>query len=158
MPWLLVDDKIRNHPKVLAAGPLAGWQCILGLGYASEYLTDGFIPRAALRALVPNQPPKTTLRLAGVLVQVGLWEERDGGYQIHDDLDYQPTAARVRALQEGGAVESGVQLFDVKRGESPGMRYLRFERWLEEVGARAEFLVSEGLSSGHAARGAITFA
>lgn len=30
-------------------------------------------------------------------------------------------------------VESGVQTFDVKRGESPGMRYLRFRRWLEDV-------------------------
>ena len=29
--------------------------------------------------------------------------------------------------------ESGVQTFDVKRGESPGMRYLRFRRWLEEI-------------------------
>jgi Holliday junction resolvasome RuvABC endonuclease subunit len=37
------------------------------------------------------------------------------------------------ALLEGGHVESGVQLFDVKRGESPGMRYLRFNRWLEEM-------------------------
>lgn len=29
--------------------------------------------------------------------------------------------------------ESGVQVFDVKRGESPGMRYLRFRRWIEDV-------------------------
>ncbi len=68
MPWVLVDDKMRNHPKVLAAGPLASWQFIAGLGYASEYLTDGFIPTAALRALVPNQQSKTTLRLAEALV------------------------------------------------------------------------------------------
>jgi crossover junction endodeoxyribonuclease RuvC len=37
------------------------------------------------------------------------------------------------ALLEDGHVESGVQVFDVKRGESPGMRYLRFNRWLEEM-------------------------
>jgi len=37
------------------------------------------------------------------------------------------------ALLEAGHVESGVQVFDVKRGESPGMRYLRFNRWLEEM-------------------------
>ena len=30
-------------------------------------------------------------------------------------------------------LESGVQIFDVKRGESPGMRYLRFRRWLEDI-------------------------
>lgn len=30
-------------------------------------------------------------------------------------------------------VESGTQRFDVKRGESPGMRFLRFRRWLADM-------------------------
>lgn len=38
------------------------------------------------------------------------------------------------ALREHGRIESGVQVFDVKRGESPGMRYVRFNRWLEGFG------------------------
>ena len=29
-----------------------------------------------------------------------------------------------------GRLESGVQVFDLKRGESPGMRFLRFNFWL----------------------------
>jgi Holliday junction resolvasome RuvABC endonuclease subunit len=37
------------------------------------------------------------------------------------------------AMLEGGRIESGVQISDVKRGESPGMRYIRFNRWLEEI-------------------------
>lgn len=37
------------------------------------------------------------------------------------------------ALSEQGRIESGVQVFDVKRGESPGMRYVRFNRWLDEI-------------------------
>lgn len=37
------------------------------------------------------------------------------------------------ALAEDGRLESGVQVFDVKRGESPGMRYVRFNRWLQET-------------------------
>jgi len=37
------------------------------------------------------------------------------------------------ALSEGGRIESGVQDFSPKRGESPGMRYLMFRRWLVEV-------------------------
>lgn len=32
-----------------------------------------------------------------------------------------------------GSVTSGVQLFDVRRGESPGMRFLRCRRWLAEM-------------------------
>jgi crossover junction endodeoxyribonuclease RuvC len=37
------------------------------------------------------------------------------------------------ALGDGVRIESGVQVFAVGRGESPGMRYLRFNRWLEEM-------------------------
>jgi crossover junction endodeoxyribonuclease RuvC len=37
------------------------------------------------------------------------------------------------ALWDGYRRESGVQLFEVKRGESPGMRYVRFRRWLQDV-------------------------
>lgn len=37
------------------------------------------------------------------------------------------------ALMENDRLESGVQVFDVKRGESPGMRYVRFNRWLQSV-------------------------
>jgi hypothetical protein len=39
--------------------------------------------------------------------------------------------------------ESGVQTFDLKRGESPGMRYVRFRRWLEEVATGVELIVYE---------------
>lgn len=37
------------------------------------------------------------------------------------------------ALREGDHLESGVQTFEVKRGESPGMRYLAFRRWLRQI-------------------------
>lgn len=40
-------------------------------------------------------------------------------------------------------MESGVQVFDVKRGESPGMRYLRFRRWLEDMTRQATLVVYE---------------
>lgn len=110
MPWILVDDKMRNHPKVLEAGPLAAWQFVAGLGYASEYLTDGFIPTAALAALVPNQSSKVTRQLTETLVRVGMWEERDGGYQIHDYHDYQPTAAEVQQKRAAAAARKAAWL------------------------------------------------
>jgi Holliday junction resolvasome RuvABC endonuclease subunit len=39
------------------------------------------------------------------------------------------------ALRENGRTFSGVQVCDVKRGESPGMRFVRLTRWLDEIGA-----------------------
>lgn len=56
-----------------------------------------------------------------------------------------------------GFVTSGVQTFDVRRGESPGMRFLRCRRWLAEVlqpggpivvGARQLSWDSEGYGAG----------
>jgi Holliday junction resolvasome RuvABC endonuclease subunit len=54
-------------------------------------------------------------------------------------------AAGARNPEGWKLVESGVQVFDVKRGESPGMRYLRFSRWLVEVFdlARPDFAIYE---------------
>jgi crossover junction endodeoxyribonuclease RuvC len=37
------------------------------------------------------------------------------------------------ALQHDGREESGVQAFDLQRGESPGMRFVRFNAWLREI-------------------------
>ena len=37
------------------------------------------------------------------------------------------------AALDGGHIESGVQTFELSRGESPGMRFIRFRRWLEEM-------------------------
>jgi Holliday junction resolvasome RuvABC endonuclease subunit len=45
-----------------------------------------------------------------------------------------------------GRDESGVQTFDVKRGESPGMRYVRFNAWLGQWapdGWRPDLIVYE---------------
>jgi hypothetical protein len=44
------------------------------------------------------------------------------------------------ALLEDGRVESGVQAFELRRGESPGMRFIRFNRWLAELVDRAAAL------------------
>jgi hypothetical protein len=40
-------------------------------------------------------------------------------------------------LVENARLESGTVLCDVKRGESCGMRYVRFSRWLGEMALRA---------------------
>lgn len=66
------------------------------------------------------------------------------------------------AVSDQGRVDSGVQVFDLKRGESPGMRYLRFGRWLSEMayfrgGRLPELLVYEAAHyrGGHATEVAV---
>lgn len=36
------------------------------------------------------------------------------------------------AIDANSGIESGVQVFDVRRGESPGMRYMRFNGWMSQ--------------------------
>lgn len=100
MPWVKLDDMFADHPKIAEAGPLAGWFYVCGLCYAGRYLTDGFIPKGQVRKLadVDNAPA-----LAARLVEVGLWEQTDGGYIIHDYSQYNPSAEQVKAQRERNA-------------------------------------------------------
>ena len=50
--------------------------------------------------------------------------------------------------RHGRILESGVQTFALARGESPGMRFLRFRRWLAEVAEKAGLEVPD-LPRGH---------
>jgi hypothetical protein len=94
MAWVRVDDQFAEHPKVLKLGrdrlPAIGlW--LQGLTYANRYLTDGFIPEGAL--------PPGSRRLAGRLVDVGLWQRVPNGFEVHDYADYQQDRDKVLALR-----------------------------------------------------------
>jgi hypothetical protein len=90
MPWFKLDDRVHCHPKTLAAGDEAfGVFCRLG-SYASQHGTNGFISDDAAKSITRKQ------RVLDRLVQVGFLERVDGGYQIHDFLDWNPSAEKVR--------------------------------------------------------------
>lgn len=100
MAWVRLEDGFMEHPKVIKAGPAAAWLFICGLGYANRNLTDGFIPSAVVPRLADLKGCAT---LARRLVDVRLWERADGGYQVHDYLAYQPSAARLKEERERSA-------------------------------------------------------
>lgn len=93
MGWVRIDDQFTDHPKVLEAGPQGGWLYVCGLTYAARYLTDGFIPDAAVAKLSALPRPE---RIAEELVRSGLWERAERGFRIHDYLVYNPSAEKVR--------------------------------------------------------------
>jgi hypothetical protein len=100
MAWVKIDDQLPNHVKVAYLEdmvlPALGLN-MLALCWCNSQLTDGFIPEAQVRRLAGNA---RWLPLAEVLVKAGFWEEVDGGYQIHDYLDYQPSKEDVLATKE----------------------------------------------------------
>lgn len=100
MAWAKIDDQFADHPKVIAAGPLASWLYVCGLTYCARLLTDGFIPTGQVRKLADLD---RAMDLAQSLVEVGLWEEVAGGYLVHDYLEYNPSKERVLATREARA-------------------------------------------------------
>jgi 5-methylcytosine-specific restriction endonuclease McrA len=98
MPWVRLDDQFSDHPKILRAGPLAGWLFVCGLTYCARQLSDGFIPRSMVRRLADLD---NAGELAQRLVDAGLWEACGDGFRVHDYLEYNPSAAQVRHEREG---------------------------------------------------------
>lgn len=97
MTWVKLDDAFTDHPKVMAAGPLASWLHVCGLTYCSRLLTDGFIPAGQVRKLADVD---NAGELAEQLVAVGLWDRCEGGFRIHDYLDYNPSREDALAKRE----------------------------------------------------------
>lgn len=97
MPWVRLDDDLPDHPKIIAAGPMASWLHVCALAYCNRYLTDGFVPEGQVPKLSSLNQPR---RLAAALVRVGLWEEAVGGFRVHDFLNYQPSRVQVEAERE----------------------------------------------------------
>jgi hypothetical protein len=88
----------HRHPKMMVANGIAGderaevlWT--RGLDYANEHGTDGFIPKGVPQILTPT---KTAARIKA-LVQAGLWDEVEGGWQFHDFLEWNRTAEQLDA-------------------------------------------------------------
>ena len=94
MTWVRIDEGFPEHPKVIAAGPLASWLHVCAIAYCNRQLTDGFISTAVLPRLSDG---KRTKAHAAALVAAGLWEVAEGGWLIHDFLTYQPSKAKVEA-------------------------------------------------------------
>jgi len=95
MPWSKLDDEFYDHPKVVEAGTLGAGMFTICLSYVGRKLTDGFIATAMIRRLCADLDDP--IALADRLVDVGLFERAEGGYQIHDYLEYNPPAAKILA-------------------------------------------------------------
>lgn len=101
MPWFKIDDGFHCHPKALAAGNAAvGLWTRLG-AYCSDQLTDGFVPDAIAR----SYGTRTELqRLIDVrMIDRGDHDAYGTGYWLHDYLDFNPSADKVREERAAAA-------------------------------------------------------
>ena len=103
MPWVRLDDQFPNHPKVVGVGPLGIALQVAALCYSNRYLTDGFIPAAAVPTLIDfseldehafNGMGGVCWLAVGKLVSAGMWEEAPGGYTIQTTSHIKPHAPK----------------------------------------------------------------
>lgn len=96
MSWVRVDDGFYSHPKRWLLGErldaIGLW--LLCLCYASHQLTNGYVPKEFVDANRPRPDRRKTLQ---ALLDVGMLVAVEGGYVIHDYLDYQPSREDVVA-------------------------------------------------------------
>ncbi|MCZ4514523.1 hypothetical protein O3Q52_41615 [Streptomyces sp. ActVer] len=104
MPWFALDDGFDTHPKVRKAGNAAvGLFVRLGV-HATKHLTEGHLDGAIVR----DYGTDATVRK---LISVGMLhapghicqhcpQPVEGGFYIHDYLDYNKSRAQIEAARE----------------------------------------------------------
>lgn len=94
MTWFKIDDKSAFHAKVMAAGNEA-WGAVCRAGaWSSAHGTDGFIPDQIANTIAKKNVWKRA-ETCGEVGKHGLVDRVDGGWQIHDFLEWNPSAKEV---------------------------------------------------------------
>src|SRR5690606_38820441 len=94
MVWFKVDDNFAFHPKTLGATNSAIGLWVRAGSWCGANLTEGRLPSDLISTLGGLK------RDARKLVEVGLWDEVEGGYQFRNWAEFQPTKAQVDAERE----------------------------------------------------------
>lgn len=85
MTWTYLDDGFPEHPKVIAAGGDAAWLFVAGLCWSRRHQAAGEIPKAIVGRLTDR---KNARKIAGKLVEVGLWIDKGDHYAVHHYDDW----------------------------------------------------------------------
>jgi hypothetical protein len=89
LPWVRLDTQWPHNPKFLQLADDKKWRAIAvymgGLAWAGAQGQSGFIPTYALPMI------HATKKEAAELVDVALWIPAQGGWDINDWAEYQPT-------------------------------------------------------------------
>jgi hypothetical protein len=137
MGKLLIDPSLPEGPKFIGAPELAFSLHVKALCYCARALTDGFVPSGNARELVKKASSREFQRALNhlITVQPGCanpsWEERPGGWFLHDYDDPQyanPLRAesqqRARTRQIAGK-SGGQRSADVRREKYGSAQPLR---------------------------------
>lgn len=98
--WVKLDVDYFDNPKVAGLGKDAVLLHLISMTYCGRYLTDGYLPAAAVEQVVRQRrlQPGTPARLE----QAGLWmpSTNGPGWELHDFTAMNGTRAQVEARVE----------------------------------------------------------
>lgn len=94
MPWGRFDDGYASNRKVRKLSDQAFRLDVAGILWCAKYSTDGFIQEDDLPLLCSEI--RSPNGKADELVTKGRWERVEGGWLIHDYLDYNPSAEQIQ--------------------------------------------------------------
>lgn len=109
MPWVRIDDGIVDHLKTLrmwSKDPEAFALDVRGIAWSAKQLTDGFVPDEVLELWYTGRPERLQA-MTEILVDVERWERAEGGFTIHDFLEYNPSKEKVLETRAKRAVNGG---------------------------------------------------
>jgi hypothetical protein len=104
--WARLDDELIDHHKVFAAGKRLGTKdgpaialgmFAVSLMWSNKHLTDGFLPTSTVEGFRHVDKP---LAVADALAQAGLFDRVEGGFEIHDFAEYNPSARAIKAKRK----------------------------------------------------------
>lgn len=96
MPWAKVELGYLSHPKIIGLHPKVVLLHLASILWTAEHLTDGYVPDRALIELSSRVDLASNRRrwAAGQLVDRQLWDERPGGWHVHDFQLHNATSTR----------------------------------------------------------------
>lgn len=130
MPYARIDDQFYMTVKNATIDRDEQDLFFAGNVYCNQQLTDGFIPASVLPilALWAKLPTEANAQaIASRLVEHRYWELVDGGYMVHDFLDWNMSKVEILTLREARA----------KAGKAGGERSGAARKALAEANALA---------------------
>lgn len=100
MPWVRLDDRFPSHRKIALLSDRAFRLHVSAICWCAENLTDGRIGDRELALVAHIRSLKAT---AKQLEDAGVWDRVDGGWVIHDYLDYNPSRDQVQVERKKNA-------------------------------------------------------
>lgn len=103
MAWVRIHDGAMGNLKIMRLSNSAFRLWIRGLCYCQTHLTDGLIPREAMRMLDAKRADVDALSSVLVEGKSSLWERIEAfGFKVHDYLDWNDSREVVESKRAGG--------------------------------------------------------